>query len=108
MKINIFFSLEIPKNVDKGSPLYHLPFEQRVQKVIFLKYPSESKLFGLFIKYTINKEFNIFQINIFFSLESLKKVDKSHPFVSSSFQTEGSKSNFFRDIRAKVNSLDSL
>ena len=45
---------------------------------------------------------------IHFFLEILKKVDKGPPFVSTSLQTEGSKSNFFRDIRAKVNSLDSL
>ena len=48
------------------------------------------------------------KINIFFSLEILKKVDKGPPFVSSSLQTEGSQSNFFRDIRAKVNALDGL
>ena len=59
-------------------------------------------------KYTIKSEFNILKIKIFFSLEILKKVDKSPPFVSSSLQTEGSKSIFFRDIRAKVNSLDCL
>ena len=44
----------------------------------------------------------------FFSLENLKKVDKGPPFVSTSLQTDGSKSNFFLDIRAKVTSLDSL
>ena len=66
------------------------------------------KLFGLFIKYTIKIEFNILKINIFFSLEILKKVDKGPPFVSSSLQTGGSKTNFFRDIRARVNTLDSL
>ena len=60
------------------------------------------------MKYTIKNEFNILKINVFFSLEILKKVDKGPPFVSSILQTEGSKINFFRDIRAKVNSLDSL
>ena len=52
--------------------------------------------------------FNIMKKNSFISLEILKKVDKGPPYVSSSLQTEGSKSNFFREIRAKVNSLDSL
>ena len=64
----------------------------------------ESKLFGLFIKYTIKNELNIFKINIFISLEILKKVDKGPPFVSSSLQTGGSKCNFFRDNSPKVNS----
>ena len=62
----------------------------------------------MFIKYTIKNEFNILKINIFFSLEILKKVDKGPPFLSSSLQTEGWKSNFFRDDREKLNSLDSL
>ena len=69
--------------------LYHLPFKQRVQKVIFSRYFRESKLFGLFIKYYIKNELNILKINIFFSLEILKKVDKGPPFVSSSLKTEG-------------------
>ena len=43
-----------------------------------------------------------------FTLEILKKVDKGPPFVSSSHQPEASIGNFFRDIRAKVNFLDSL
>ena len=55
---------------------------------------KDSKYFGLFIKYTIKNEFNILKINIFFSLEIVKKVDKGPPFVSSSLQTEGSKSYF--------------
>ena len=71
-------------------------------------YSSESKLFGFFIKYIIKNEFNTLKIKIFFSLEIIKKVDKGSPFVSSSLQTEVSKSNFFRDIAAKVNFLDSL
>ena len=69
---------------------------------------SQSKLFGLFIKYTIKSGFNNLKINIFFSLEMLKKDDKGPPFVSCPLQTEGSKSIFFRDIRAKVNYLDTL
>ena len=51
------------------------------------------KLFGLFIKYTIKIELNILKINIFFSLEILKKVDNGPSFVSTSLQTEGSESN---------------
>ena len=108
LKLMFFFLLKFSKKLIMVPPLYHLPFKQRVQIVIFSRYFSESKLFGLFIKYTIKNEFNILKINIFFSLQILKKVDKGPPFVSSSLQTEGSKSNFFRDIRAKVNLSDSL
>ena len=60
------------------------------------------------MKYTIKNEFNILEINIFFSLEIVKKVDKGPPVVSSFLQIEGSISNVFREIRAILNTLDSL
>ena len=109
MKINIFFSLKILKKVNKGPPFVSSSLQTAGSKSnFFLGYSSECKLFGLFIKYTIKNEFNIVKINNFYSLEILKKVDKGPPFVLSLLKTEGSKSNFFWDIRAKVNSLDSL
>ena len=87
--------------------MYHLPFIHKVKKSNFFR-DIRAKVNALdSIKYTIKSEFIILKINGFFSLEILKKVVNGHPFVSSSLQTEGSKSNFFRDIRAKVNSLDS-
>ena len=107
-KLIFFFPKKFSNKLIRVPPLYQLEFKQRVHKVIFSRYSSESKLVGLFINYTIKNEFNILKINIFFSLQILKKVDEGPPFVSISLQTEGSKSNIFRDIRAKVNSLDSL
>ena len=99
LKINIFFLLEILKKVDNGPPFVLSSLQTEGSKGnFFSRYLSESKLLGLFIKCTIKNELNILKIDIFFSLEILKKVDKGPPFVSSSLQTEGSKSNFFGDI----------
>ena len=47
-------------------------------------------------------------MNILFSLEILNYVDKGPPFASISYLWEGSKSNFFRDIKMKDYILNSL
>ena len=109
LKINIFFSFEILKKVDKGPRFVSSSLLREGLKSNFFRDNSgKIKLFVLFIKHTNKNELNILKINIFFSLEILKKVDKGPSFVSSSLQKYCSKSNFFRDILAKVNSLDFL
>ena len=108
MKINIFFSFEILKKIDKSPPFVSSSFQTEGSESNFFRDIRE-KLNSLeSIKYTIKTDFNILKINSLFSLEILKKVDKGPPLLSSSLQTKGWKSNFFRDISAKENALDSL
>ena len=60
------------------------------------------------MKCTITIDFSFLKINIFFSLKIPINVDKGPPLSSTTLQNEVSKSNYFRDIQAKIYSFNSV